>query len=554
MLKWGYFLLIISPRNTNFADCNKCMNRFRHDAQCRNMCTKTNFIIVKKTLTRHIPNLVPALLLVMGGVSSCNKSTTSSDDEVSVTISNVAVRNFSLSSDSKVMAGLDTVFFSIDLKNGVIFNADSLPKGTDIKKLVPVITFSSSVSEAEIVMTGGSEDEKKVDYLENPSDSIDFTRDVKLNVTAADGTNKYTYRLKVNVHNLDSDSLIWDRLGISALPSRLPDPVDQKSLERDGTVYSLIEEKDGTYTWASAASVSDSGWDKREAVFQFTPAVRSLVATKDAFWLLDEEGALYESADAMTWNPTGEKWITLVGSYLDNYVLGVKDVDGAMMHCHYPATDAISDPEMDDDFPLYNRSDLRTIETQWSGDPTAFFVGGVTATGEKSNHTWAFDGSVWATIDDSPTPAIEGASLFRYIVYRSTSSAFKQVAYDVWIVMGGVLGNGDFNRNIYMSFDNGVTWRAASGALAIPEAFPGVACGDVVVLNTTLDADLADAWKSVQTKALPTRANISYTLDGYDITWECPYIYMIGGVIRTGELYASVWRGVLARLTFTPII
>ena len=179
------------------------MNRFRHDAQCRNMCTKTNFIIVKKTLTRHIPNLVPALLLVMGGVSSCNKSTTSSDDEVSVTISNVAVRNFSLSSDSKVMAGLDTVFFSIDLKNGVIFNADSLPKGTDIKKLVPVITFSSSVSEAEIVMTGGSEDEKKVDYLENPSDSIDFTRDVNINVTAADGTNKYTYRLKFNVHNLD---------------------------------------------------------------------------------------------------------------------------------------------------------------------------------------------------------------------------------------------------------------------------------------------------------------------------------------------------------------
>ncbi|MDE5712786.1 MAG: hypothetical protein K2I16_04075 [Muribaculaceae bacterium] len=509
---------------------------------------------MKKTLTRHIPYLVPALLLAMGGVSSCNKSTTTSDDEVTVTISNVAVKSFSLSSDSKVMSNLDSVFFSIDLNNGVIFNADSLPKGTNISKLVPVITFSSSVSEAEIVMTGGTEDEKKVDYLENPSDSIDFTRDVKLNVTAADGTNKYTYRLKVNVHNLDSDSLIWDKLGVASLPSRLPDPVNQKSLERDGVVYSLIHEKDDTYTWASTSSISDADWVKRETTFRFEPDVRSLVSTKGGFWILGMDGDLYESSDAETWNHTGEKWITLIGAYMDDYVLGVKDAEGTMMHCHYPATSAIADSEMDEEFPLYNRSMFRTIETQWSGDPTAFFVGGMTATGERSNHTWAFDGSNWATIDDTPTPAIEGASLFKYIVYRSTSNSFKQVAYDAWIVIGGVLANGDYNRDIYISFDNGVTWRAASGALAMPDSFPGVSGGDAIVLYTSLDADLSDAWKSVPTKGLPTRAGISYTLDGYDITWECPYIYMMGGMLRTGDLYASVWRGVLARLTFTPII
>ncbi len=508
---------------------------------------------MKKTLNRRIPLLIPALMLMVGGISSCNKSTTTVDDEVTVTISNVAVKSFSLKADSKVMANLDSVFFSIDLDNGVIFNADSLPKGTSVEKLIPVITFSSSVSEAEISMTGGSEDEKKVNYLENPSDTIDFSRDVKLNVTSADGTNKYTYRLKVNVHNLDSDSLIWDKLSETRLPSRLDNPVAQKSLERDGIVYTLIEENDGSYTWATSTSMEDAQWDKVQLDLQFMPNIASLVNTPASFWILDDDGNLYESADGNEWSETGEKWITLIGAY-NGSVLGVKDAEGTMMHCHYPASVSIEDSEMDPDFPLYNRSEFRTIETKWSGDPTAFFVGGETATGETSNHTWAFDGSNWATIDAQSTPAIEGATLFKYIVYRRTSNNLKQKAYDAWILMGGVLENGDYNRKTYISFDNGVTWNAGSDALSLPDKLPGSVGSNAVVLYSSLDADLADAWKKVATKSLPTRANLSYTIDGYDITWECPYIYMMGGVTTSGELLDSIWRGVLARLTFTPII
>ena len=143
----------------------------------------TNVKIVKKTTTRRISYLIPAAILLSGGISSCNKSTTPTD-EVAVTISNVAVKNFNLKADTKVMANLDSVFFSINLESGVIFNADSLPKGTKISRLIPVITFANGLSKAEIVMSGGSEESKTVDYLKNPNDSIDFTRDVKLNVTA----------------------------------------------------------------------------------------------------------------------------------------------------------------------------------------------------------------------------------------------------------------------------------------------------------------------------------------------------------------------------------
>ena len=36
--------------------------------------------------------------------------------------------------------------------------------------------------------------------------------------------------------------------------------------------------------------------------------------------------------------------------------------------------------------------------------------------------------------------------------------------------------------------------------------------------------------------------------------WECPYIYMFGGVDTQGQLFNNVWRGTLNRMTFKPLI
>ena len=68
-------------------------------------------------------------------VAGCN------DDESSSFTSegdfgNCSVTSFSINKNDKVLTGLDSVFFSIDLVNARIFNADSLPKGTDVSKLV----------------------------------------------------------------------------------------------------------------------------------------------------------------------------------------------------------------------------------------------------------------------------------------------------------------------------------------------------------------------------------------------------------------------------------
>lgn len=91
-------------------------------------------------------------------------------------------------------------------------------------------------------------------------------------------------------------------------------------------------------------------------------------------------------------------------------------------------------------------------------------------------------------------PGLEGATLFKYTVYRKTSSAFKQVAYDAWVVLGGILDNGDYNRNLYISFDNGVSWRPGSSMMSLPDVFPKISEANAVVIDSQLDADLSDAW------------------------------------------------------------
>ncbi|MDE6278591.1 MAG: hypothetical protein K2M05_01320, partial [Paramuribaculum sp.] len=86
---------------------------------------------MKKLFTLNI-----ALLLIISMfVGSCNSD---DSDEIyeQFTYTNVSVLSFKLRKNDSVLRNIDTVFFSVDLDNRRIFNADSLPKGTKLKRFV----------------------------------------------------------------------------------------------------------------------------------------------------------------------------------------------------------------------------------------------------------------------------------------------------------------------------------------------------------------------------------------------------------------------------------
>ena len=508
--------------------------------------------IVKKS-HNIIPSMILPALLLLGFASACNKKDDPYPDVIVVTPATVAVTNFNLKADANVLTNLDSVFFSIDLNKGVIFNADSLPVGTRVRRLIPVISFANSMSAAEIVYTDSTGTQKTVNYLETQTDSIDFTNDVLLNVTALDGENKYTYRIKVNVHKQKPDSLMWTDMASAKIPSRKPAPKAQKTVMRNDIAYTIIEESDNSFTLAQASDLAAGYSSVNELSLPFAPQTETLTATPDAFYVLDTAGILYTSSDMSSWTSTGQEWLSIIGPYLDS-VLGIRNTDKGMMHCHYPASDLIADTPVADGFPMTGRSALATVANKWSPQPTVFFIGGKTSSGVTSNHTWGFDGSTWTTIDNKPLPALDGAILIRYTAFRATGLPFNEVAYDAWFAFGGNLSDGSSNRTLYYSYDNGVSWKAASELMQLPDYFPQLISADALVINSTLNADLADIWTASPASAPKRWLKPAYEVDGDNISWECPYIYVIGGYLPDGSLSANIWRGVLSRLAFTPLI
>ncbi len=476
---------------------------------------------------------------------SCNGNDSSSDTETYLTPYNMTVTAFSLAEDDDVMECLDSVFFSIDLDNAVIFNADSLPLGTQIDKLVANITYSSYVTKAIINMEGGETRTGEIDYLTSPTDSIDFTGDVTLTLYTDDDQLSRTYRIKVNVHKMETNELAWGDRTFSTLPSRLPNPVNQKSLSYNDQAISLIEESDGTYTFATSSNLYDNEWQKHATTFPFTPDVRSLCATSDCMMILDTDGKMYQSADGDTWTATGETWYAMLGAYKDT-VIGVRQGSNSLEYAQYPLKD-LAVKSIVEDFPLSGYSNFVILENQWTSSPVGFFVGGTMADGTLSDVTWAFDGTNWIKLTEGGIPDVKGAVIIPYYGFRYTQSTWTATEYPVWMVMGGTKEDGSLNRTVYISYDNGVNWGEGSELLQLPEEIPTMTDFDNVVMNHRMKANLSDAWKKA-------RRSHNIEVDGDEIYWDCPYIYLLGGFNPSGQLYDTIWRGVLVRLTYTPVI
>lgn len=488
-------------------------------------------------------------LVLMAGVSSCNKKT-ETEEGVYMPASSVAVTGFSLKSKTGSKVRLDSVFFSIDLNEGVIFNADSLPVGTDVTKLVPVIKYASSVSAVTLTQSGGKTTEE-IDYKSNPNDSVDFSGKVVLKITAEDKTTTRSYNIKVNVHKVEPDSLVWDRLAVTPMPSRLGSPKNQKTVKYKDTSYSLIEESDGSYTLAVATDLLAGEWDKRIPSFDFAPNVRTLNSSSDKLYILDTAGVLHTSSDGMSWENTGNTWVNIIGSY-DDKMLGIRRDGGKLMHTMWPADAAHPEMEIREDFPIEGYSDFVQYSNRWTTLPIGFMCGGRCEDGTVTDKTWGYDGDNWAVLSEGMMPKLEGATIVPYFVYRKTSSSLVQKDFSVWMLIGGMVDEGYYNFQIYLSYDNGVNWYAADDQMDFPDYFPGLMNLDGIDVEWPKQASLKGNWSDVTRSNLPGMARVKYSVDDYEVYWDCPYIYLFGGIEESGSLNDEIWRGVLNRLTFVP--
>ena len=265
-------------------------------------------------------------LLAGTALTSCDTSsdttdTTTNDCAVTAVTLGTLKRTVETKSAS---TGNDTTFtvnvsgslypMSIDQLNNRIYNADSLPTGTNADRTV-FSTFTASGTVAIRSLSDGK------DTLFVQTDSTDCRTPRTLRVYSADGTMQREYTLEVRVHKEEADSFVWSRLQADAAS-----PTASYTASRllcSGTTLCLFGTKaDGTSS-LSRASVADGAFGDEATITSANGEaidVRSIQLMGGTFWAMAGERLVASATGTGVWNDvnTGVAIASLIGATADS--------------------------------------------------------------------------------------------------------------------------------------------------------------------------------------------------------------------------------------------
>ena len=497
--------------------------------------------MTNKTLLYGVLMVMSAFMLLTT-LNSCKdkKEEVETVETYSSSKQTTLVTAFRLQADADVLPSLDSVYFSVDVNNGLIYNADSLPVGTDISSLKVRVNFLNTVSSAVFSTTGAKQhNDTTVNYSTSMTTALDFTGKTLLTVTSADLTQVKTYEIKVLVHNENPDSLKWNRSWRRDLPG-LTNKTQAFKVVRQGDVYRAMA-YDGTACYLMTADHPTAAWTNQQANVPFEPQIATFTATSDALYMLADDGGLWTSADGQQWTACGVKWHSLFGAY-DNRVLGIITEGGAYFHDEYPRNDGFVPSVVEGGFPVAHSSDMIVTDNKWAVSQQAIIVGGYDVNGRLLSDVWGYDGSTWGKINNAHSgalPALADATLMPYYTYRSLPGIRRYARQSTWYVMGGKLADGTLNGKIYLSNTQGITWAVGDSTISQPSYMPKFYGAQALV-----DSELLSVGGP---NHMPGRVKALVT------SWDCPYIYLFGGYNSEDELLPWMWCGVYNRLTNTPI-
>ncbi len=515
-------------------------------------------------MNRFLPiSIFVAVLL--GAMASCN-----SDYEYTTvwdsTPCSLEVSAFSLKANDSIIENLDSLYFAVDLNSAYIYNPDSLPMGTKLGKVVVSVTFPNSVSEAKFIIPSAEEVPDTVDYLNNTTDSIDFSYNgmVYLRVVSYDAQYEMDYTVRINVHKVPADSLYWNELAYRSLPTTLSSVTAQRSAIIDDKVVCLTTDAQGNASIATTTNPYISSlWEATDVTLPAGADVNTLRANSTALYLSDG-ATLWESTDlGQTWTDTQTPMIRVIGAY-DETILGIDKVGDTYYHVTYPATVPTAVP---DGCPVDGLSSPVVYTSKWSTKPMLMIMGGtaIDADGNETlvGSTWGYDGSSWACITTNGIPAATGMVFFDYYSF-TTSTQWVTTEYPSLFAFGGLTEDGTPSK-VYISRDRGLHWTVGDEYLQLPE---GLNTGyltqaitwDRHMTGRSAELDGMEGWTPFPGVKLAPWVHIVPA--GYDAesritkpitSWECPYIYLMGGNSSEGVFYDTLWRGVINRLMFRPL-
>jgi hypothetical protein len=279
--------------------------------------------------------------------------------------------------------------FAIDQVRRVIYNPDSMPYGTNLRKLLVTATFNPSYgSYGQVNIT--TPDSIK-GYTWNKTDSVDFSKlPVSFAVTAYGGGDPRVYNIDMRIHKVDPDTILWKQM-----PSYPTQIGKSKTL--------LFNNKFYTYTTVSSSlrlynsDINNLNWiSKTLTGLPSNINVESLTVLDSVVYGVDENGNSYKSTDGEIWSQVSNgKNITSILGVLP----GVNDDQKQLLVIinnsgtyRWGKTNDMSSVEeisasIPDNFPIKGCTSYTNMPTNIK-NRTLLLVGGNDNVGKDISYTW----------------------------------------------------------------------------------------------------------------------------------------------------------------------
>lgn len=371
--------------------------------------------------------------------------------------------NYVYSSDATVHAfSLDTIrgknyTFDIDQVQRLIFNRDSLPVGSDtIIDSIMIDTFSVTG-----YVTSGTPD--TILNISNAQNLIPAsTSGITFKVYAADGLTSREYTLRINIHQEDPDSMVWNRM--DGVPQVGGNPAGRKAIAWDDHLLLYTTPKEVYHTSAIPGSYN---WDMSTTTLPHDALIESITTCGDTLAACTAGGDIYTSTNGIQWERSEALSGDIIAllAYLPTNTLNEmprtlsaimrNDTDGKSYFCrtnlNMPQQGWEMGEEVPENFPTQQLSSA--LWTTSTGLNQVFVVGTLSTENEHTTPWASMDGLLWADLytEDAYCPSLTPPYIMNY----------NEALY----LMGGTL------REAYASSTGGIAWEETDEKFWFPEEF-----------------------------------------------------------------------------------
>lgn len=352
---------------------------------------------------------------------------------------------------SKVVVGTNYPFV-INQSEGLIYNPDSLPVGTDVSKVVVNITAD----------TDGVFIVAETDTLWKTTDSLNFTKPVLFKVMAQTGAYGRTYTAKINIHQQEPEEMSWQKVESNFST----DIQAQKAVYANNHIHVFANLENQV---ALTTSADGKEWSALTDIdIPVKADYASAMAWNNQLYIL-AENELYTSTNGINWNKVettqtisrllanvdGAENKKLIGADIENYYIESTDGINWTRHELLPDNFPISQTNFAS-YPLNTNPNISRITV----------IGNSEVKTDTTTCVWTQlnTENFWTELEPIHSvytcPKLENASL---IAYNNSLYTFG--------------GPGQHNGKIeafssfYQSEDNGISWDAVRRNLEFPEEF-----------------------------------------------------------------------------------